>query len=70
MSICVGSFVLAEAGLLNNIECTTHFQLTKQLQEKFPTARVKENMLFTSENNIFTSAGIEELYSGVTISTP
>lgn len=58
ISICVGSFVLAQAGLLDNIECTTHFHLTEQLQRDFPKANVKENILFTSENNIFTSAGI------------
>ncbi|HEY3403689.1 MAG TPA: DJ-1/PfpI family protein [Ohtaekwangia sp.] len=58
VSICVGSFVLADAGLLDDIECTTHFQHTQELQQKFPKARVRENILFTSENNIFTSAGI------------
>lgn len=58
ISICVGAFVLAEANILNDINCTTHFQLTQQLQTKFPRLKVKENVLFVSEGNIHTSAGI------------
>jgi transcriptional regulator GlxA family with amidase domain len=57
-SICAGAFVLAEAGLLNNIECTTHFKKTKQLQSMYPKTKVVENILFTTQNRIYTSAGI------------
>lgn len=57
-SICTGSFVLAEAGLLNGRSCTTHFKRTAQLQEMYPAARVIENILFTDCNGIYTSAGI------------
>jgi transcriptional regulator GlxA family with amidase domain len=58
VSICVGAFVLAEAGLLDGSSCTTHFQLTKTLQERFPRALVRENVLFVEEPRLFTSAGI------------
>lgn len=58
VSICSGAYLLAECGLLNNISCTTHFKLTKKLQETFPKARVAENILFTQHENIYTSAGI------------
>lgn len=58
VSICVGAFALAEAGLLDGKNCTTHFQLTQQLQRYYPTALVKENVLFISEGNLHTSAGI------------
>lgn len=58
VSICVGAFVLAEAGVLNGLACTTHFQLTQQLKKNYPLIDVKENVLFISENNIHTSAGI------------
>ncbi|MBG9376374.1 DJ-1/PfpI family protein [Panacibacter sp. DH6] len=58
VSICVGAFVLAEAGILDNRECTTHFQLTRRLQEQYPLAKVKEHILFTSGEHIHTSAGI------------
>ena len=57
-SICLGAFVLAETGLLNGKNCTTHFKKTSELQERYPHIHVVENILFTDENNIFTSAGI------------
>jgi transcriptional regulator GlxA family with amidase domain len=57
-SICAGAFVLAECGLLNHISCTTHFKKTKELQKSYPAARVMENILFTEENGIYSSAGI------------
>ncbi len=58
VSICAGALVLAECGLLDNISCTTHFKVTKQLQQLYPKTTVKENILFVEENNIYTSAGI------------
>jgi transcriptional regulator GlxA family with amidase domain len=58
VSICVGAFVLAEAGLLDGRACTTHFQLIKTLQERFPKAHVRDNVLFVEEPRLFTSAGI------------
>lgn len=57
-SICAGAFVLAECGLFNDITCTTHFKKTKELQEMYPKAKVVENILFTSEDNVYSSAGI------------
>jgi transcriptional regulator GlxA family with amidase domain len=57
-SICLGAFVLAESGLLNDKNCTTHFKKTKELQKKYPKIKVLENILFTEQNNIYTSAGI------------
>lgn len=57
-SICMGAFVLAESGLLNEKTCTTHFKKTKELQKRYPKIKVVENMLFTEQDNIYTSAGI------------
>jgi transcriptional regulator GlxA family with amidase domain len=57
-SICVGAVVLAESGLLDGLTCTTHFEKTKALQELYPKVQVLENILFTEENGIYTSAGI------------
>ncbi len=57
-SICMGAFVLAESGLLNEKNCTTHFKKTKALQQHYPKINVQENILFTDEDGIYTSAGI------------
>jgi transcriptional regulator GlxA family with amidase domain len=58
ISICAGAFVLAQAGLLDGLDCTTHFQRTRQLQSLFPKTNVKENVLFVESDRILTSAGI------------
>lgn len=57
-SICSGAFVLARAGLLDGRACTTHWKRTSELQQRYPRLRVVENVLFTHDAGIYTSAGI------------
>lgn len=57
-SICSGAFVLAESGLLDGKSCTTHWKRTSELQKLYPKLNVLENVLFTEEDGIYTSAGI------------
>lgn len=57
-SICSGAFVLGEAGLLNGKRCTTHWKRTGELQQRYPQAMVEENILYTMQDRICTSAGI------------
>lgn len=57
-SICAGAFALAQTGLLDGIQCTTHFKRTTQLQQLFPKLKVQENILFTEHKGLYTSAGI------------
>lgn len=58
VSVCSGAFVLAESGILNNQNCTTHFKLTQLLKDLYPRINVLENILFTQSNSLYTSAGI------------
>ncbi|QEC66140.1 helix-turn-helix domain-containing protein [Panacibacter ginsenosidivorans] len=57
-SVCNGAFALGEAGLLNNIKCTTHWRRTEELQTRFPAAKVLTDALFVKDGRIRTSAGI------------
>ncbi len=57
-SICTGAFFLAMAGLLDGRKCTTHWKRTSQLQKMYPEVQVIENILFTEDENIYTSAGV------------
>ena len=57
-SVCTGSFALAEAGLLENKECTTHWKYTARLQKEYPALKVLTNRLFVKSGNIYTSAGV------------
>ncbi|HLZ88057.1 MAG TPA: AraC family transcriptional regulator, partial [Puia sp.] len=57
-SVCTGAFLLAEAGLLDGRECTTHWKHTGRLQKDFPGVRVQTDRLFVKDRNIYTSAGV------------
>jgi transcriptional regulator GlxA family with amidase domain len=57
-SVCTGTFVLGEAGLLDGRECTTHWKRVRELQKKYPRARVLSERLFVTSGNITSSAGI------------
>lgn len=57
-SVCIGAFVLAQAGLLQGRKCTTHWSLTQRLSNSFPTLRVMDESLFVQDGNLYTSAGI------------
>lgn len=57
-SVCTGAFLLAEAGILNGLKCTTHWKRTAELQQLYPSAKVVDDILFTEENRVMTSAGV------------
>lgn len=57
-AVCTGSFVLAQAGLLDGRRCTTHWKRTAELQRRYPAVTVLTGRLFVSEGSITTSAGI------------
>lgn len=56
-SICVGALTLADAGLLDGITSTTHWQATDTLRRRAPLTRVNPDVLYVDEGNILTSAG-------------
>jgi transcriptional regulator GlxA family with amidase domain len=57
-SICTGAYILAAAGLLDNRKCTTHWKHTSRLKQRAPKANVIDNILFTEQDGIYTSAGV------------
>jgi transcriptional regulator GlxA family with amidase domain len=57
LSVCSGAFVLGEAGLLDDRECTTHWRYADALQARFPRAKVACNNLYVHDGNLLTSAG-------------
>ena len=56
-SVCTGAFALGKARLLDGRRCTTHWALIKDLQDRFPWARVLDNVLFVEDCSLTTSAG-------------
>ncbi|GAA2815696.1 GlxA family transcriptional regulator [Crossiella cryophila] len=57
VAICTGAFALADAGVLDGREATTHWQFLDRLRELHPGVRVRENRLFVQDGRILTSAG-------------
>ena len=57
-SICIGAFVLGEAGLLDGRRATTHWQFARELQRRYPKAIVEMDRIFIADGQIWTSAGM------------
>jgi AraC family transcriptional regulator, transcriptional activator FtrA len=57
VSLCVGAFVLAEAGLLDGRRTVTHWAECDELARRFPLVSVDSGALFVDEGDILTGAG-------------
>jgi transcriptional regulator GlxA family with amidase domain len=57
MSLCTGSFALAEAGLLDGRRATTHWMWADVFRELHPKVRLEPDVLFVDEGGILTAAG-------------
>ena len=57
-SICTGTFVLAEAGLLDGRRATTHWNHAKLLRQRYPKVILDLDRIYTSDGSIWCSAGM------------
>jgi transcriptional regulator GlxA family with amidase domain len=57
-AVCVGAFLLAEAGLLNGRRATAHWRFGRELAARYPDVRVEHEPLWVKDGNIYTCAGI------------
>lgn len=57
-AVCVGSFLLAEAGLLNGRRATAHWKFGRELATRYPRVLVEHEPLWVKDGNIYTSAGV------------
>jgi transcriptional regulator GlxA family with amidase domain len=56
-SLCVGSFILADTGLLNGKKCSTHWQSAYLFRRMFPDVELVDEKIITDYNGIYTSGG-------------
>ncbi|MCH5642072.1 MULTISPECIES: helix-turn-helix domain-containing protein [unclassified Gordonia (in: high G+C Gram-positive bacteria)] len=57
VSICSGAFLLAEAGVLDGRQATTHWIYAEELGRRYPRVDVDPRPLYVDAGNVFTSAG-------------
>ncbi|MCC6766792.1 MAG: GlxA family transcriptional regulator [Deltaproteobacteria bacterium] len=57
-SVCSGSFVLAEAGLLDGRRATTHWAWCATLAKQYPRVTVAPDPIFVRDGRVYTSAGV------------
>lgn len=57
-SICSGAAYLAEAGLLDDRQATTHWALTEMYERRYPQVRWRTDMLITEDERVLCSGGV------------
>ncbi len=57
-SVCTGSYLLAEAGLLDGLACATHWRDVDDMQQRYPKIEVRRDLIFVEAGRVFTSAGV------------
>jgi len=57
VGLCLGAFVLAEAGLLDGRPATTHWHLAPAFAERYPKVRLDADVLYVDDGQLMTSAG-------------
>ena len=57
VGLCLGAFVLGDAGLLDGREATTHWMARDIFAQRFPLSHFRPDVLYVDDGNIITSAG-------------
>jgi transcriptional regulator GlxA family with amidase domain len=57
-SVCVGGFLLAEAGLLDGRRATVHWRYAREFAQRYPKVSVDPRPTWVRDGNLYTSAGI------------
>lgn len=57
-SVCVGAFLLAEAGILDGRRATAHWRYARELADRYPRVAVDPRPTWVQDGSIYTSAGI------------
>jgi transcriptional regulator GlxA family with amidase domain len=56
-SLCVGAFLLASTGLLDDKNCATHWVAANEFRKMFPQVHLVTERVVTDENGIYSSGG-------------
>jgi transcriptional regulator GlxA family with amidase domain len=57
VGLCLGAYVLAHAGLLDDRPATTHWAASDDFAQRFPAVRFDPDVLYIDDGDLLTSAG-------------
>ncbi|MBS1212980.1 MAG: transcriptional regulator containing an amidase domain and an AraC-type DNA-binding domain [Proteobacteria bacterium] len=57
VGLCLGAYVLAEAGLLDGRRATTHWECAADFARRYPQVRLDPAVLYVEDGQLTTSAG-------------
>jgi len=57
-SVCSGTFLLAAAGLIAGCHVTTHWRVSSQLQQLYPSLKVSPDKIWVRDGKVWSSAGV------------
>lgn len=57
VSICTGSFILAEAGVLDGRRATTHWCACDDFRRRYPRVMLEADPIYVKDGHVYTSAG-------------
>ncbi len=57
VSLCLGTFLLAKTGLLDNKKCVTHWRASDPFRRLFPKVTLLSDKILTDEDGIYTGGG-------------
>jgi len=57
-TVCTGTFLAAEAGLIDGCRVTTHWAWAGRLSEEFPALKVDADPIYIQDGNFWSSAGV------------
>ncbi|QDZ13775.1 GlxA family transcriptional regulator [Humibacter ginsenosidimutans] len=58
VGLCLGAYVLAASGLVDERELVTHWSAAKDLADRYPAVQVRSDVLWIDHGDVVTSAGV------------
>ena len=56
-SLCTGAFLLAYTGLLNGLECSSHWKTAEEFRAMFPHVNLVDGRVVTEQHKLYSSGG-------------
>lgn len=63
ISLCVGAFLLASTGLLNNKRCSTHWLFANEFRTMFPEVELVDDKIITEDHGLYSSGGASSYWN-------